>query len=239
VSWLAKALAECELTDDVEGYLLGRAAKEESYRALGVVTWQIPYEKDLGDEAFHKKYGPPKGLKIEGWLVCPVYSPKGKVLGFEARNTQEKALSEFLLPEAAWNPVWLGLCPETMGRIWGGSDVWITEGLFDKFPMEWIIPESDVALATLRARLTDKHVEFLRRFCRGWVHLVYDMDEQGRKATHGWTDQTGKRRWGAVDKLRRVGIKCRDVPYTGGKDPGEIWDRGGVEGLRAAFPLGM
>jgi hypothetical protein len=235
--WLSDALSRCELTEDVEGYLLGRGALERSYRELGCVTWQVPFGESVGDEAFDKRYGPPKGLNLEGWLVCPIYSPKGKVIGFEARNTREKALSEYVMPEGAWNPLWLGLCPAAMERIWAGGDVWIGEGLFDKFPMEWAVPEADVVLATLRARLTDKHVEFLRRFCRGWVHMVYDLDVQGRKATHGWTDPTGKYRWGALDKLRRVDVKCRDVPYTGGKDPGEVWDKGGAAGIRAAFRM--
>lgn len=233
--WLAEALKRCTLTEPVRGYLLGRGAKESSILDLGVVTWTLPHEEKVGPEAFQTRYGPPRGLDITGWLVCPLYSPKGNIIGFEARNTKQKALSEFVLPEGAWNPIWLGLTPSAMQRIWAGGDVWITEGLFDKLPLEWVIPEKDVSLATLRARLTDKHIEFLRRFCRGRVHMVYDLDAQGRKATHSWTDDTGKRRWGALDKLQRVGIKCRDVPYIGGKDPGEIWDAGGVAGIRAAF----
>lgn len=235
--WLSEALSQCELTESVEGYLLGRGAKESSYQELGVVTWVHSYKNPLGDERFRKHYSPPRGLNIEGWLVSPLYSPRGKVIGFEARNTRQKALTEFLLQGAGWSPIWLGLCPSVMERIWKGCDVWIVEGLFDMFPLQWAVPETDVVLATLRARLTNKHVEFLRRFSKGWVNMVYDLDEQGRKATHGWTDLSGKYRWGALDKLKRVGIKCRDVPYTGGKDPGEIWDKGGVAGIRAAFSM--
>jgi hypothetical protein len=235
--WLTEALRKCELEERTEGYLLGRGAREESYRALGCVTWEIPYNETPGDEIFRKKYGPPRGLNLHGWLVCPIYSPKGKVIGFEARNTERKALSEYLLPEAAWNPVWLGLTPEAMRKIWDGASVWVVEGLFDLFPLEWVVPPQDVVLGTLRAQLTDKHVEFLRRFCRGWVHMAYDLDEQGRKATRGWTDDSGKYRWGALDKLKRVDILSREVPYTGGKDPGEIWDKGGVDALRKAFGL--
>jgi hypothetical protein len=235
VSWLAQTLAEQELTEDVEGYLLGRGGLEEHYRELGVVTWQADYA-GITDESFLAKYGTSKDrLDLTGWLICPIWSPKGKVLGFEARNTQKKALSEFVLPEAVWNPIWLGLSPNAMQKVWAGGDVWVVEGLFDLFPMQWVVPEGDVVLATLRARLTDKHVEFLRRFCKGRVHMVYDLDEQGRKATSGWTDQEGRFRWGALQKLKRVGLRCRDVPYSGGKDPGEIWDRGGAKALLAAF----
>jgi len=235
-SWLPEALGQCELTEAVEGYLLGRGAKEESYRELRVVTWTHPYQKKIGPEEFQTRYGlANRGLNIYGWLICPIYSPKGRVIGFEGRNTKQKALTEYILPQGGWNPIWLGLTPDAMRRIWNGCDVWIVEGLFDLFPLEWVVSESDVVLATLRARLTDKHVEFLRRFCRGWIHMAYDRDEQGKKATHGWKDPTGKYRWGALDKLKRVKLKCRDVPYSGGKDPGEIWDKGGAAGVRAAF----
>jgi DNA primase len=218
--WLTEALKACTLEERTEGYLLGRGAKEESYRSLGCVTWTHPYDAPLGDEIFRKKYGPPRGLKLQGWLVCPIYSPKGKVIGFEARNTERKAL---------------GLSPEAMEKIWNGGGVWVVEGLFDLFPLEWVVPPQDVVLSTLRARLSDKHVEFLRRFCTGCVHMVYDRDEQGLKATRGWTDETGRRRWGALDKLKRVKLLGREVPYLGGKDPGEIWDKGGVEALHREF----
>jgi hypothetical protein len=158
------------------------------------------------------------------------------VIGFEARSIVEKKVSRYLLPEAAWNPVWVGMTSDVMGRIWAGSDVWIVEGLFDLFPLEWVVPPTDVVLGSGRAKLTDKHVEFLSRFCRGWVHLVYDNDPTGQKGMHGWTDsETGKRHLGAKDVLHRVGLKCRAVSYLGGKDPGDIWKTGGVPALKAAF----
>jgi len=81
------------------------------------------------------------------------------------------------------------------------------------------------------------HIEFLRRFCRGWVHMVYDQDPTGRKATTGFRDDTGKWTPGALDNLKRVGLRCEDVPYSGGKDPGEIWDKGGIAQLRTAFRM--
>ena len=123
-----------------------------------------------------------------------------------------------------------------MPSIWSGGDVWICEGLFDKFPLEWAVPSGDAVLATVRAKLSDSHVEFLRRFCTGTIHMVYDRDETGRKATVGWVDaETGRKRYGALDALKRVGLKCVDVQYRGGKDPGEIWDHGGAAAVKAAF----
>ena len=49
--------------------------------------------------------------------------------------------------------------------------------------------------------------------------------------------ETGKRVWGVTERLQRVGIKARTVQYRGGKDPGEIWEGRGNEGLRHALAL--
>lgn len=233
MNWLSEALGKCRLTPEMKGYLLGRGGLEDSFTGLGIKTWSVDVDQ-ISDTDFRARYSLTR-LNIRGWLACPIYSPRGKVIGVEFRNTKRKALSEFLLPEAGWNPVWMGLTPEKMEKVWAGGDVWVTEGLFDMFPMEWVVPDHDVVLATLRARLSVKHVEFLRRFCTGWVHMVYDLDEAGRKATLGWVDDSGKKRWGALDSLKRVGVKCRDVPYFGGKDPGEIWESGGGVRMHSVF----
>lgn len=234
MTWLGEVLGDCVLTPRVEDYLLGRGAKEESIQAEGAVTWQVP-EKDIPDAIFRQRYGP-RGEKLSGWLICPVYSPKGALLGFEGRNTQQKMITDFRLPASKWSPFWLGT-RRMMSRIWAGGDVWVVEGLFDLFPLEWVVPETDAVLASVRAKLSRQHVAFLRRFCKGWVHMVYDRDETGRKGTVGFVDDTGKRVWGALESLEHAGLRCRDVTYRGGNDPGEIWDSGGVEALNAAFVL--
>jgi DNA primase len=155
-------------------------------------------------------------------------------LGFEGRSIHEKKITDFRLPEEKWCPFFLGL-HSAMSRIWDGGDVWITEGLFDKCALEWAVPEKDAVLATVRAALSRPHVEFLRRFCRGRVQMVYDLDETGRKATRGWVDERGQKRLGALELLQRAGLTCRDVPYRGAKDPGEIWNMGGAEAIRKVF----
>lgn len=234
MGWLSEALAACTLSDEGEGYLLGRGAKQESIAALGCVTWE-PASTPSPDPSW-KRYGPEgRGEYLAGRLIIPMLSPRGDVLGFEARRMDVKDVTRYLLPEASWNPVWMGMSLSAMQRIWAGGDIWIGEGIFDVFPLEWAIPPTDVALGSGRAKLTPKHVEFLRRFCRGWVNIVYDNDETGRKGVHGWVDETGKRRWGALQQLRHVGVNARHIPYTGGKDPGELWDRFGPKGVRAEF----
>lgn len=239
MTWLTEALKSMSLTENVGGYLFGRGAKEGIVQELGCVTWHA--DKPISDDAgWHKQCGPEgRGEWLDGWLIVPLLGPRGQVLGFEARRTDIKKFSRWLMPEAAWNPVWSGLTPSAMQRLWDGGDVWVVEGTFDMFALQWAVPEKDIVLASVTAALNQRQVEFLRRFCGNdaWVNMVYDNDEQGRNGTHGWTDDEGKFRWGALQKLEAVGIRCRDVKYSGGKDPGEIWERSGAAGIRAAFPL--
>lgn len=235
--WLLSTLSSGrDLPEDAEGYLRGRGMTGAAIQRLGMGIWLCPKDP-APDEDFHKRYGQ-HGEYLEGRIVCPCYSPRGEVIGFEARTWRwedGKKITDFRLPEANWNPFFLGLTPETMERIWNGGDVWVVEGLFDLAPLERVVPERDVVLATVRAKLSNSHIEFLRRYVRlGMVRMVYDNDETGRKQTHGWVDDTGKKRWGALGLLERVGVKCREMPYRG-KDPGEIWDHGGEPALRAAF----
>jgi hypothetical protein len=232
--WLLAALSQMSLSDDAFGYVVGRGVQEERAMQMGVVEWSGEHG-EAPDPEFHKTFGQ-RLQRLQQRIVCPIWSPRGRLIGMEARTWQgEKRISQYMLPDASWNPIFIGLTPERMHRIWAGGDVWVVEGLFDMGPMEHIVPASDAVLATLRARVSERHALFLRRFCRGMVHMVYDNDETGRNQTHGYIEEgTGKKRWGALETLNRVGVRCRDVPYRG-KDPGVVWDRGGVEALRHSF----
>jgi DNA primase len=119
--------------------------------------------------------------------------------------------------------------------MWDGANVWVVEGLFDMFAMEWVIPERDVVLSSIRAAMTRWHIEFLRRF-HSKVYMTYDRDETGRRGIQGYVDDSGKRKMGAMDILRKEGLECVDVPYRGGKDPGELWDKYG-KGIKDHFPV--
>lgn len=231
-TWLSDVLQAFSLTEDVETYLLGRGLKESTILAEGIVTGRV-LDNPVPDKNFRAICGS-RGERLAGMLVCPVRAPSGALLGFEARSIHEKRILDFRLPNSKWVPFFLGT-RKAMPAIWAGGDIWIVEGLFDLAPLEWVVPSRDAVLATVRAYLGHNHVEFLRRFCKGHVHMVYDMDATGRKATKGWTDETGKRHPGALDLLHRVGLKCSDVTYSGGKDPGEIWSHGGLAAIQAAF----
>lgn len=235
MTWLANHFQSLTLAEAHEGYFLGRGAKEATLARLGVKTWQVlPEVAPLED--FRDRYGD-RGEYLEGWVLWPLLSPRGCVLGFAGRRFGEKIITRYLLPEGAWNPIWTGLTPETMLRIYEGANVWVVEGIFDLLPLEWGIPEDDVVLGSERAHLTDKHIEFLRRFVRGsgqQVNMAYDNDEAGRKGVVGWTDETGKKRCGALQRLERVKVRAVNVAYRG-KDPGEVWNQGGAAAVWAAF----
>lgn len=225
---LEKALRANSLTEEAEGYLLGRGVKESTYKALGAVVWQ-PLPEPLPLEGGWLRFGREgRGELLEGRLILPLRCPRGKLLGFEARSIYKKEIARFLLPRAEWLPVWGNMTTENMVKIWNGGNVWIGEGFFDAAALEWAVPEGDVCLASMRAKLTKKHIDFLKRFCRGIVNMVYDNDETGRLGTHG----DGDRVWGALKSLQVAKIPCRDVLYTGGKDPGEVWVKRGADGLR-------
>ena len=232
MSWLAEALAACTLSSEGYEYLMGRAARRETIEQSRLTTWACTSEV-VPEPVFVDRYGP-HGEQLEGRLICPFWSPRGAILGFEARRLDRKDLSRYLLPEAAWQPIFFGT-RTAMPKIWAGAELWIVEGQFDIYPLEWVVPPENAILGAGRAKLTDKQVEFLCRFPPKMINMAFDTDEAGRKGTLGWADAAGKRHWGALDVLQRAGLPCRDWIYEGGKDPGEIWDRGGVEGLKRAF----
>jgi len=221
-SWLQENLSRFSLSEEVEEYLLGRGAKEESYRELEIKTWAAS-SSPAPCKDFRARYGD-RGEKLRGCLVTPYHSPSGSLIGFEARRTTQKWITDYrLMPECKWLPVWLGT-RRAIPKLWDGGEVWIVEGLFDLFAMEWVIPSTDAILASVRAALSYSHVQFLRRLSTKYVHMVYDEDSTGRDGNEK-----------AIFSLDRVGVPGGVVRYCGGKDPGEIWDRGGEEGLLLSF----
>jgi len=240
MNWLADHFERLTLDEAHEGYLLGRGAKEETIQRLCIKTWQPlpePAPNDLFQDRYSPSWGEGVGERLKGWVLWPLYSPRGQVIGFAGREGTKKNITRFLLPEAGWQPVFTGLTPEVMARIYAGGDIYIVEGIFDLFPLEWAIPDKDVVLGSERARLTFKHIEFLRRHARRpaqRVYMVYDNDETGHKGVHDTIDETGKTKWGALRRLARVGVSALNVTYSG-KDPGEVWNQGGAAAVRAAF----
>ena len=238
--WLNDALltASANVYEEVEGYVLGRGLPERAFRNMGIGVWQPPSE-DAPAADFQQKFGP-RGEHVEGWLSIPVRSPRGLLLGVEFRRWDgEKAVRKYHLSDAAWNPLFHGEWPLSLHKIWLGGDVWLVEGIFDMC-IGRIIPDRDVVLATGGAAMSRQHLDFLSRLLssKAVLRLTYDNDETGqRQATGFYDDKTKRHVPGIPDRLRRVGINCQVTRYAGGKDPGEIWERGGHSALRTAFRL--
>lgn len=236
--WLSNHLAGLGLGEAVEGYLYGRGATESLLAQLGIREWSTAKEPSPSPH-FAQRYGA-RGEKLVGMIVIPIWSPLRELIGIEvrtpSRNAAEKKISEFRLPEAAWNPFLIGT-PEAAEKLWVGGSVWVCEGVYDLFALARVLPPNDCVVATLKAGLSRDHVRFFSRFCVGRVHMVYDNDETGRRATNGCIDKnTGKYRPGALDLLRKAKVPAVDYHYRG-KDPGAVWDSGGVRNLRAVFQL--
>ena len=233
-AWLSHLFNDfLELGEEHLDYLLGRGAKLDTIKALNIKTWEAPVEP-CPIKGFTDRYGE-YGERLEDMLAIPLYSPRGQIIGAEFRSIYEKRVMEYRTQRAQWNPVFAGL-KKALPHILTGGSIYITEGIFDMFALEWVLPQGDVAISTIGARLSKNHINFLARFAQKSVNMVYDNDETGRNATWGVKTQDGKCKKGALELLERQGLDVRAINYHGAKDPGEIWDRGGATALRIAFP---
>lgn len=225
-TWLDAALQDCRLDRTTANTLLGRGVKPSTSQALGLTTWVVPATPSPDQTTIFKPddrgYGA-RGERFEGRLVTPIRSARGELVGVEFRDTKRKIIHQCLVPEAQWNPIMIGLA-HAMPALWAKGAVWVVEGIFDLAALDWVVPSTDGVVATIRARVSDAHVELFRRLRVPMVNLVYDNDPTGRT-------QTAK----GLYALRRAGVPCRDVKYCGGKDPGVIWETGGLPALQLAF----
>lgn len=214
-------------------YLLGRGAKPQTIKDLNIKTWETlsspyPYQE------FSRRYGA-RGERLDDMLAIPLYSPRNQIIGVEFRSIYEKRVMEYRTQRAQWNPVFAGL-KTALPKILTGGGIYITEGIFDLFALEWVLPQGSCAISTIGARLSKNHVNFLARFAQSSVNMVYDNDETGKNAVWGVKTEEGKCKVGALELLERHGLYVRAIPYRGAKDPGEIWDKGGAKALKESFP---
>jgi DNA primase len=234
--WIQENLAICPLPEEARDYLMGRGATPRVIEEWGIRMWDPPLTP-CPDPRLHKPYGE-YFERFEEKLIYPLLSPKGRFLGFDSRRIDAKDDVRYLLPESRWNPVWIGM-PTAMEKIWRGCDVIVVEGRFDVFAMYQAVEAAGADTAVVGsgpAHLSWKQVEFLRRWFAGMevparklpphVYMAYDNDSTGKK--------------GIADALKHLGfrnVECSQLHYgENGDDPGAIWDRGGVEDLREAFP---
>lgn len=222
--WLSETISQLP---DPEGslldYLLYRGLTETLIKELGLKVWApspVP-------ASFSKIYGF-QGKSLTGFIICPLHTPRGSLLGFEARSIK-KDLVQYRLPNAKWNPALIGL-NRAMPKIWSGAKIWVVEGLFDYAALCRVLPPQEVALATLKAAMTPRHINFFTRFAKGGVSLAYDNDPTGRTAIQGNQEKRG-----ILHRLRSNGVQgVVDFRYAG-KDPGEVWLKGRDQALHRLF----
>ena len=240
--WLTTAILEAaeRVPEELEGYILGRGLPTALMEEMRIGLWEPPSEK-APDESYRKQNGA-RGEFRKGWMSVPYWSPRGRLVGVEYRTwsfDEEKRVRDYRLPESNWIPVFIGLTPSNLQKIWDGGDIWLVEGLFD-ISLQHVVPKGDVVLACGTARLSRLGLNFIKRFLApgAMVHVAFDEDETGRKQVDGFTnEENGKWIPGVPDRLQRVGVRTRAVRYLGGKDPGEIWEKGGRSALSTAFRL--
>ena len=221
-TWLENACEASTLTPEARDYLMGRGATPAVIESWGLKVFDCPLEP-CPKGSLHEHHGE-FFERYEGKVVYPLRSARGTLLGFESRSLDRKDYDQFLLPASRWNPVWIGM-PQGMPPLWRGEDVIVVEGGFDVFALQHVAGPRAV-LGTSTAHLSWKHVEFLRRWASGRVHMAYDMDDAGHKGARE-----------AVKNLERRGVQCSELRYgKTGDDPGAIWDRGGAPSLHEAFP---
>jgi hypothetical protein len=228
--WLLAALEACSLDDEALNYLVARGATPEIIEQWGIKTWDCPLQR-CQDTQMAEKYGP-YFEHLAGRVVYPLWSARGELLGIDTRNVDRKDDVRVLLAESRWNAVWIGM-PVAMDAIWNRRDVYLVEGRFDVFAMLHVVREAAV-LGSASAGLSWRQADFLGRWLggrvteerSGRVHIVYDMDDAGREGSSK-----------VLRDLQRRGVECDEIRYgRAGDDPGAIWDRGGRDALRAAFP---
>jgi len=213
-----------EWTDHAADYFLGRGAKLETAQAMQLGEW---VGCDTLDEDFRKKYGD-HGDRMLGWCCWPVRTPSNRIVGIEFRNPERKEIIKHLNhDEADPHAVWC--CgPDSFEKIWNGGAVWLVEGIFDMFALEWAVPATDAVLACGRASLSKKQAESLRRLAPAFVHVAFDRDDAGQRGASF-----------AAKTLTETKLRHGVVSYGGGKDPGEIWSKGGKQAVLAAFGGGI
>lgn len=234
--WLHEAVLSSveNLSEEAEGYVLGRGLPEPLLRDMKIGLWSNP-----STDPPHRDFVEGGHTKRSGWLSVPYWSPRGQLLGLEFRRWDGvKGIMDYRLVEAKWSPVFIGLTQNTLEKIWQGGNVWLVEGLFD-MSIAHVVPNRDTVLACGTARLTHNQLSFLQRFVskQAQVNVVFDNDETGKNQAWGYKEPSGKVIFGVGKKLELAGIRSNVVAYRGGKDPGEIWEHGGRSSLLQSFKM--
>lgn len=226
-SWLNHVIDSFELHDDGFEYLMMRGVKEELIADFKIKQWDSKRVDIELPEEFEESFGK-KGYRLNNTLVFPFTSYKnGEIFGFESRKIKEKVIFKYTKPEnKKIDSALFGLNQNSFEKIWNGATICLVEGIFDLFALTWCANPKHVIISSATANLSNTQFKFFRRFLsdRNQVYIVYDNDGPGLEGAE------------IVSKmLKFTKIKNQIIRYNIAKDPGEIWDRFGVEGLKKQF----
>lgn len=220
-SWIEQGFAP--LSNEHKKYLKTRGV--DSKTSVSFFTWEPP-RSACPCPRFSASFGV-TGRRIRGNLVTPIYSPRGILIGMEARSFNpdgSKKVLQYRTDQAQWNPYFLG-AEKAFQALWDGCDVWVVEGIFDLVALEKVVPKSDAVICTLRAGMDGNSVNMITRFASplNTIYIAYDNDETGQ----------AKGEW-LKSRLTSLGARSYLCRYRG-KDPNEVWKAGGEPLLRKMF----
>ena len=227
--WLERSWGESEEPwGEGREYLYARGFTDSLIHTLGAREWAPatapPEGFDRGDQ---------RALRwAEGALAIPMRSPAGTLTGVWFRAWAEKTIRLVKAPGRESLPTGFNLAG-ALNAGWLGGAIWVVEGVFDLSAVHWALGPEDGVFAAGRAGMSPATRRALARFARGPVRLAYDNDEAGRMVMYGG-EKDGKTFPPLGASLRREGLQADPFVYRG-KDPGEIWKRGGAEAIRQEF----
>ena len=100
VSWIEQGLTPC--SEKHLAYLNGRGVDEDT--TISFYTWKCP-PTPSPCQRFTLNFGT-TGNRIEGHLIIPIYTPRGGLIGFEARDFDgegKKKVLQYRTTQAQWN----------------------------------------------------------------------------------------------------------------------------------------
>jgi DNA primase len=216
MSWINTFIeyAHEQLTGREREALWSRGVSDDQIRLyqIGYVSNGLPCGLE-GADVLREKY------QNTGWLrdvfVLPLTNTLGQNKGFQLRHVEEekKGYSHFSVYEE--EPVLFGL-GQAMRAAWETRCLWLTEGVFDLFPIQRVCPN---VIPTLTNHLSAETARCLRRVVDE-LWLAYDMDLAGRKAAaRVIRDYSGQ-----FSRIHDV-VFPRVPKFRGGKvkDPNELW----------------
>ncbi len=82
-----------------------------------------------------------------------------------------------MLERASVDAVFFGMTYEALEAIWNTKTVYLTEGIFDHFPVQRMFKNS---LCCMTAKVSRQQVQFLYRFV-DHINILFDMDDPGKE----------------------------------------------------------